>query len=85
MGLGVALAVFYFISRLKCGKKRDIEDVVSVFGYGIGLLGGVQVCWVSYIERGISPVDKISLQMFTGGFALVLFAINKILKKFQED
>jgi len=36
------------------------------------------------IERATPPIDKISLQMFTGGFALVLCAINKIVKKFQE-
>jgi hypothetical protein len=85
VGFGIILALAYFALRLKAGKKRDVEDVIGVFGYAVGVLSGLQVCWVSYIERATPPIDKISFQMFMGGFALILFAINKIVKKFQED
>ncbi len=85
VGLGVLLAVVYFCFRLSQGRNRSIEDVMSVFSYVIGVLGGIQVCWVAYIERATAPIDRISRQMFAGGFALALFAVNKILKKFQED
>jgi lipid-A-disaccharide synthase-like uncharacterized protein len=83
--LGAVLAAAYFVSRLKNGEERNIEDVIGVFGYGVGLLGGIQVCWISYSYRAAIPIENISVQMFAGGFALGWFAINGIVKKFKGD
>jgi len=83
--IGFVLALSYFWVRLKNGLERNIEDVIAVFGYGVGLCGGAQVCWTSFLYRAASPIDSISLQMFAGGFALGLFAINGICRKFQAE
>lgn len=85
MGFGLFLAAVYFCFGLKKRKERNIEDVMGVFGYAVGIFGGIQVCWAAYAERTTPPIEKISLQMFAGGLALVLFAINKLVKKFQEN
>lgn len=85
VGFGVVLAVIYFCLRLKRNQDRNVEDVIGVFGYVVGIAGGVQVCWVAFAERLTPPIGRVSLQMFAGGFALIFFAVNKILKKFRED
>jgi len=41
VGLGIILALGYFILRLKSGKDRNIEGVVGVFGYAVGATGEV--------------------------------------------
>ncbi len=83
VAIGTVLALADFFLGLYRGAVI-VEDVIGVLGYAVGACGGVQVCWVSYIERATSPIDKISLQMFTGGLALILFAVNKIVRKFQK-
>ena len=85
VALGAILAAAYFALRLKNGQERNIEDVIAVFGFGVGLLGGIQVCSISYSYRAVIPIENISVQMFAGGFALGWFAINGIVKKFKDD
>ena len=85
VGFGVLLSLVYFLRRLSQGKERNVEDVVGVCGYGLAIFSGAQVCWYAYTFRSVSPIDKVSVLMFFGGFALVMFAVNKIVKKFNEE
>lgn len=82
---GVVLGLVYFGWRLRRGKERNVEDVVGVCSYGLGIFSGVQVCWLAYEFRSVAPIDKTSVQRFFGGFALVMFAVNKIVKKFRDE
>ena len=58
---------------------------MGVCGYGLGIFSGVQVCWIAYVFRATYPIDKTSVQIFFGGFALIMFAVNKIIKKFRDE
>lgn len=81
----ISIAAYYGI-RLPRRKACDVENAVALFGSTVGFVSGIQVSWVAVTLGNSTPaLSGIIIQMFLGGVALSLFAVNAIRKKFTDD
>ena len=89
--VSLILVGFYLRVAFKRKNPAIAGNAVSVFSYAFGVASGVHICTVVLLGRANPFLGKEHAEMFscgvaltfTGGLALLLFALNKMVKKFQ--